>query len=396
MRVGAPTTKSPIVHRIRRPGLNINPGSFIMATDRNTQLKVLLLGLAGILLSVAAVAEDRILITVDAGDGDVLEKPEGAIAGGGSFISGATVDEPQKILFGPDGNLYVLGEESGSDYAVYRYDGTSGDFIDIFIPTSSGLRETKDMLFGPDGNLYITVNELPAEDFCNESGEVWRFDGATGAFDEVFVANGDGNQGVDEERICEVGALAFMAAGDLLVGNQNDDSGANANILRFDGTTGDYVSTFVSTNSNGLYDPEYMIYGPDGHLYVSLGNEGSTNENSVLRFIGTTGAFDEVFVSPDSGGLDEPKGLAFGSDGNLYVVGADTDGIFKYDGSTGDFISTAIPPENSNLQDPRSLLFIMRVAEIPVMDPWAMVLLAMGLVGLAGFVLVRRKRSAAA
>lgn len=358
-------------------------------------ITALVLGFAGILMSATAVAEDRILITTDVGAGDVAERPVGAIAGGSSFISGPTVDEPQKILIGPDGNLYVLGEESGSDYAVYRYDGTSGDFIDMFIPVSSGLRETKDMLFGPDGNLYITVNELP-DDFCEESGEVWRFDGATGAFMDVFVASGDGNQAVAEERICEVGALAFMAAGDLLVGNVNDDDTDNANILRFDGTTGDYVSTFVATNSNGLYDPEYMIFGPDGHLYVSLGEEGPTNQNSVLRFNGTTGAFINLFVSPDSGGIDEPKGLAFGFDNRLYVVGGDIPAIYSYDGGNGAFIDISVPADDSNLHDARSLLFIMRVAEIPVMNPWAMVLLAMGLVGLAGFVFARRKRGAAA
>src|ERR1700683_3211290 len=41
--------------------------------------------------------------------------------------------------------------------------------------------------------------------------------------------------------------------------------------------------------------------------------------NEVLKYDGTTGAFVSVFVSAGSGGLSYPVGLAFGPDGNLYV-----------------------------------------------------------------------------
>ena len=45
----------------------------------------------------------------------------------------------------------------------------------------------------------------------------------------------------------------------------------------------------------------------------------SNDTDEVLRYDGSTGAFLGAFVSAGSGGLDEPSGLAFGPDGNLYV-----------------------------------------------------------------------------
>jgi hypothetical protein len=53
------------------------------------------------------------------------------------------------VVFGPDGNLYVSG--TGSDNVV-RYNGTSGEFIDVFIPAGSGgLNGHSYILFKSDG-----------------------------------------------------------------------------------------------------------------------------------------------------------------------------------------------------------------------------------------------------
>src|SRR5262245_48209705 len=54
-------------------------------------------------------------------------------------------------------------------------------------------------------------------------------------------------------------------------------------------------------------------------------------EDKILRFDGATGQYIDDFVTPKSGGLDEPSGMAVGSDGNLYVASAQTNQIFRYD-----------------------------------------------------------------
>src|SRR5262249_56910672 len=51
--------------------------------------------------------------------------------------------KPAGMLFGPDGNLYVVSINTDS---VARFDGTTGDFIDDFIPSGSG------GVFPPPGN----------------------------------------------------------------------------------------------------------------------------------------------------------------------------------------------------------------------------------------------------
>ena len=102
--------------------------------------------------------------------------------------------------------------------------------------------------------------------------------------------------------------LAGMLAGAGLAHAQND-------VLRYNGATGAFIDVFVSSGSGGLNQPEGLTFGLDGNLYV-----GSQATDEGLRFNGATGAFIDAFVSTGSGGLFEPEGLVFGPDGNLYVV----------------------------------------------------------------------------
>jgi hypothetical protein len=76
-------------------------------------------------------------------------------------------------------------------------------------------------------------------------------------------------------------------------------------------------STFITAGSGGLSAPQGITLGSDGNAYVA-GNNGA-----VLRYNGTTGAYINTFVSQGSGGLGfsgTQAGLAFGPDGNLYVT----------------------------------------------------------------------------
>ena len=72
-------------------------------------------------------------------------------------------------------------------------------------------------------------------------------------------------------------------------------------VLRFDGVTGAFMDVFadLSSISGGVEEPEGLVFGPDGDLYVS-----DFNRSAVYKFDGNTGTFDSVFVSAGSGGLD--------------------------------------------------------------------------------------------
>src|SRR5262245_160486 len=67
----------------------------------------------------------------------------------GIFASGGGgLRNPHALAFGPDGNLYVAGNQS---YSVERFNGTTGQFIDHFVPSGSGgLDEPIGLAFGPD------------------------------------------------------------------------------------------------------------------------------------------------------------------------------------------------------------------------------------------------------
>ena len=77
----------------------------------------------------------------------------------------------------------------------------------------------------------------------------------------------------------------------------------------------------------------HYLRGPDGNAYVV-----SWGTNSVLSYNGTTGAFIGTFVSSGSGGLSSPEGLTFGPDGNLYVSSYSSNSVLRYSGANGAFL----------------------------------------------------------
>lgn len=109
-------------------------------------------------------------------------------------------------------------------------------------------------------------------------------------------------------------------------------------VLKYD-DTGTPEGIFAS--GSGLDRPRGLAFGSDAEVYVA--NELGDN---VLRFDGATGAFQAVFIGAGSGGLDAPQDLAFGPDGNLYVLGNSPTGkiIRRYNGSSGAFIDDFVSP----------------------------------------------------
>ena len=106
-----------------------------------------------------------------------------------------------------------------------------------------------------------------------------------------------------------------------------------------------------------------MAFGPDGNLYVV-----SPGTAEILRYQGPSapapGAFMGAFVAQGSGGLVQPASLTFGPDGNLYVSdigGFDIHSVKRYEGPAGPnpgaFMDVFVTPDALQQGAPDDLAF---------------------------------------
>ena len=120
-------------------------------------------------------------------------------------------------------------------------------------------------------------------------------------------------------------------------------------VLEYDEMTGEFTRIFAS--GGGLTNPTGLIFGSNGNLFVN-----SFGTSSVLEYDEKTGEFIRTFVSSGSGGLGGPGGLVFKPDGNLLVSSESGNvGILEYDGTTGEFIKTFA--SGGGLTNPTDLIF---------------------------------------
>jgi outer membrane protein assembly factor BamB len=272
--------------------------------------------------------------------------------GGSTDIQSGELANPIGMAIGPNGTLYVSSFNTNS---VQNYDATTGTFIAPFVtddPTtlnideSSGLFGPTTLLFGPDANGDGSA-DLYVSSF--NTNVVKRFDGATGAFIDDFVADDPTTFDVDES-----GGLDGPAG--LVIGPDGNFyvSSRLTNTVLLYGATGAFIRTFVADDpatvdvdeDGGLEQPGGLAFGPDNHLYVS-----SSATNQVLRYDGISGQFLGAFVTDnpitqqidESGGVNSPRDLAFGPDGTLFVASNGTDNVLLYSGATGQFLSPLLP-----------------------------------------------------
>ncbi len=102
----------------------------------------------------------------------------------------------------------------------------------------------------------------------------------------------------------------------------------------------------MSVFQNVVFYPRGIVFGPDGHIYVSVMNLSNKSGGHVLRFNPDGSIGDKGVFITDEGGfgrLNRPEGLVFGPDRNLYITSfqnntTDTDSIQIYDGKKGYFL----------------------------------------------------------
>ncbi len=239
-----------------------------------------------------------------------------------------------------DGTIDAVAGDPGSVDHVYTQAGMTheitvsatdenGTFTSSRLLTASDHNSTVYLLDGSTGDIaqkLPTSPELarstgatigPDGNFyvaSLDTDSIVRFDGSTGAFLGTFVSAGSG--GLDQPM-----GLDFGADGNLYVASY-----VTHEVLRYDAATGAFIDAFVPSTA-GVNGPTSVEFGPDGHLYVASWSSGM-----VHRFDGSTGAFIDDFA--DTGGAGATD-VAFGPDGHLYVSSALQNRVFEFDGVNG-------------------------------------------------------------
>ncbi|MCB1553705.1 MAG: hypothetical protein KDJ14_07815 [Xanthomonadales bacterium] len=137
---------------------------------------------------------------------------------------------PKYMEFGPDGNLYIVGNGSAGN-RVLRYDAASGQSMGEFVSAGSGGLGSGQGLVFRGAHLYVSNAS---------ANNVLRFDAQTGAFDRAFVSTA-GNGGLSNPH-----SLRFGPDGNLYVASRGTHS-----VKRYDGQSGAYLGDFVAAGAGG-------------------------------------------------------------------------------------------------------------------------------------------------
>jgi DNA-binding beta-propeller fold protein YncE len=127
------------------------------------------------------------------------------------------------------------------------------------------------------------------------------------------------------------------------------DQGSNS-VLKVDVDSRE-VSHFVSPESGGLEQPSDLVFMPDGDLLVADFGTGTIKE-----YDGITGQYTGEFVDSASGNLSAPTDLTFGPFGNLYVATGDNR-ILKFSGTDGSFVEEFVGPQGGELDFGQGMIF---------------------------------------
>jgi DNA-binding beta-propeller fold protein YncE len=286
--------------------------------------------------------EDRALLTTISVSNVTLNE----IGNVSAFVAPGSggLNQPKDLVFGPDGNVYVVSSGTNS---VIRYT-PSGQLLGTFVAAGSGgLSNPKAIAFGPDGNLYVS---------SVTNNNILEYSGSTGAFLSTFVSAGSGGL----NNPC---GIVFGPDGNLYVSSCGTES-----VDRFQGplgsgpgsplpAAGQSGATFVASGSGGLAGPNELTFGPNGNLFVSnnLPVAAITNNNyGVLEFDAATGAFITTYVG--SNYVNLPRGIAFDQEGRLYVADQATNAIHRFD-SQGNYLDDPVASSASSLQSPIGIVF---------------------------------------
>ncbi len=141
--------------------------------------------------------------------------------------------------------------------------------------------------------------------------------------------------------------LVDNGLGQIFIGEQRD----GGRILRFD-SSGAFLGVVASEGQQFTGRPEKIIVGPDGLLYMSTAF--GSNSDRIYRINTQTNAVEMLIDTTDGANytLNNPRGLAFATDGTLFVANRQGGNVLAFD-ENGGYLDTLV----SGLDAPQTLLW---------------------------------------
>jgi sugar lactone lactonase YvrE len=242
-----------------------------------------------------------------------------------------------------------------ADDTVKIIDITDGEG-QVFIAKNSGQGNSNEggyRLQSPTGMIVVGDTLLVANQNANtgKPGEILKFNVETGDFEGFLIRHNDDNAPWAPRGIVlsPDGEVLYVASFEGRGSTKSDL--VPGEILTYDAQTGEFLGSF--TPDEGVlpvgteFHPRGLVFSPDdGKLYISGTGDLTSDQLTgyVLTFDPETQEF-ELFVSTqDAPDLHRPEGLAFDSEGNLWVTSfrasaSDTDKILAFN-SEGELINT--------------------------------------------------------
>jgi hypothetical protein len=240
--------------------------------------------------------------------------------------SGSTSNMARSLIFGEDGNVYVVGNAHGMSFDDLLVISLDQNGIERWIYRSDSMvdywEEVSSVIYGADGNLYIVgKNDIPGSlgDFTIMSLD------ATGNERWKYRYNGSDNQ--PDWAVAIVYGLDgnLYAAGRAFEGNSDDitvisldQSGVERWVYQYNGPPAGCDRAYSIT------------YGLDGNIYVAGESELngsdfvviSLDQNGIERWIYRYNAY--------ANNCDAAYSIDYGSDGNIYVGGTSCDSSYDF------------------------------------------------------------------
>ena len=247
----------------------------------------------------------------------------GAVGGGGSVGSTTNSGAPVAPVSSTPVGSGITSTLNLPDLPPQYATGNLGFFTrqTEVVPTS--------VTTGPDGALY--VGELTGIPYPDGYARVLRIAPPNGA-DATTGFDGNVTSGVEQvfaSGFNQINGLGFNAQGDLFVLEYENSNAiydptqdpASLPPSRLIKVAPDGTRTTISGDELKLGN-YLLVDKTTGDVYVATNNADTTN-GEVLRYH-TDAATGQTTATVIASGLDNPRGLSFGPDGNLYVLESGT------------------------------------------------------------------------